>query len=482
MHQADCSPATAAACTGRAPRPLRAVASPPERCALGQLPAGPQPRRAGPGLSSPRTTSPPRCALQRELGIGHVLAQVLVRRGLCRAGRRPGVPRAAARPRPQPLRRDRRGRGEPSAATSPRWRPDRRPRRLRRRRRLRHRDHGPRAAVAGGGRRLVSAQPHRGRLRPLAGHGRAAGRPRAPAADHRRLRDHRRGGGGGGAAAGGSMSSSPTTTPRAPTGSCPTARSCIPRSAATRARSCAAPRWRSSWPRRSGADSAEEDLELVALATVADLMPLQGENRRLVREGLAALANTGRPGLRALMRVSRTDPSARRRRGARLPAGAADQRRRPAAPGRRRARAAAHRRCRAGREIAAELDAVNAERRAVEQRIIWEAEAQVAELGERSAYVLAGEDWHPGRGRDRRLPDRRAPPPAGAADRAATARSRARARAAAFPGFDLLGALHACADHIDPLRRPPGGRRADHRPGRGGGLCERRSRSMPQRC
>ena len=47
-------------------------------------------------------------------------------------------------------------------------------------------------------------------------------------------------------------------------------------------------------------------------------------------------------------------------------------------------------------EIAAELDRVNAERRAVEQRIVWEAEAQVAELGERRAYVLAGEDWHPG--------------------------------------------------------------------------------------
>ena len=47
-------------------------------------------------------------------------------------------------------------------------------------------------------------------------------------------------------------------------------------------------------------------------------------------------------------------------------------------------------------EIARELEAVNAERRAVEQRIVWEAEAQVAELGQRSAYVLASEDWHPG--------------------------------------------------------------------------------------
>src|SRR5437763_15926324 len=46
-----------------------------------------------------------------------------------------------------------------------------------------------------------------------------------------------------------------------------------------------------------GAPSAAEDLELVALATVADLMPLRGENRHLVRTGLRALANTAKPGL-----------------------------------------------------------------------------------------------------------------------------------------------------------------------------------------
>ena len=54
---------------------------------------------------------------------------------------------------------------------------------------------------------------------------------------------------------------------------------------------------------------AEEDLDLVALATVADVVPLQGENRRLVREGLKALAATRKVGLRALMEVARVDPS-----------------------------------------------------------------------------------------------------------------------------------------------------------------------------
>src|SRR6478672_7257224 len=55
--------------------------------------------------------------------------------------------------------------------------------------------------------------------------------------------------------------------------------------------------------------AADEDLDLVALATVADVVPLHGENRRLVRAGLKALARTRKPGLRALMAVARVDPS-----------------------------------------------------------------------------------------------------------------------------------------------------------------------------
>ena len=45
-------------------------------------------------------------------------------------------------------------------------------------------------------------------------------------------------------------------------------------------------------------------LELVALGTIADLVPLVDENRYLVQEGLTALANTGRPGLQALLRMA----------------------------------------------------------------------------------------------------------------------------------------------------------------------------------
>ncbi|HVW20470.1 MAG TPA: single-stranded-DNA-specific exonuclease RecJ [Opitutaceae bacterium] len=47
-----------------------------------------------------------------------------------------------------------------------------------------------------------------------------------------------------------------------------------------------------------------DHLDLVALGTVADLVPLTGENRILARNGLRILQGTRRPGLRALMEVA----------------------------------------------------------------------------------------------------------------------------------------------------------------------------------
>jgi single-stranded-DNA-specific exonuclease len=194
------------------------------------------------------------------------------------------------------------------------------------------------------------------------------------------------------------------------------------------------------------APTAAEDVELVALATVADVVPLQGENRRLVREGLRALANTPKPGLRALMSVARVDPGY-------LDAGALGFRLAP------RINAAGRvRRADAGlellltedgaraKEIAAELDGANAERRAIEERILWEAEALADEQGERSAYVLAGEGWHPGVigiVASRVAEHRHRPAILIALDGdAGTGSGRS------IPGFDLLGALHAAASEL----------------------------------
>jgi single-stranded-DNA-specific exonuclease len=188
------------------------------------------------------------------------------------------------------------------------------------------------------------------------------------------------------------------------------------------------------------------DLDLVALATVADVVPLVGENRTLLRQGLRALAATAKPGLRALMAVAGVDPSRVGERaigfGLAPRLNAAGRLYRAVAglelvlcedP----ARAA---------QIARELDAANAERRQVERRIRFEAEAQIAELGTRGAYVLAGESWHAGVIGivASRLVESSGRPVVMVALDGESGRGSGRSIA----GFDLLAGLHACAEHL----------------------------------
>jgi single-stranded-DNA-specific exonuclease len=52
----------------------------------------------------------------------------------------------------------------------------------------------------------------------------------------------------------------------------------------------------------------ESFLKLVAIATVADVVPLTGENRLIVKRGLAGLRESNNPGLRALLEVSGLSP------------------------------------------------------------------------------------------------------------------------------------------------------------------------------
>ena len=60
-----------------------------------------------------------------------------------------------------------------------------------------------------------------------------------------------------------------------------------------------------------GVDSEipKRHLDLVALATIADVVPLVDENRALALAGLRALARTQKPGLQALMRAAGVDPA-----------------------------------------------------------------------------------------------------------------------------------------------------------------------------
>jgi len=141
-----------------------------------------------------------------------------------------------------------------------------------------------------------------------------------------------------------------------------------------------------------------DQLDLVALGTIADLVPLTGENRILVKAGLARLSATKKMGLRALMDVAGvigpvTPAHIGFRLGPRLNAAgrlddamAALELLLTDNPGR-------------AAELAGLLDRHNAERQRIEERIVAEALAQARaqeQAGPSQVLVLANPDWHPG--------------------------------------------------------------------------------------
>jgi single-stranded-DNA-specific exonuclease len=196
------------------------------------------------------------------------------------------------------------------------------------------------------------------------------------------------------------------------------------------------------------------DLDLVALATIADVVPLVGENRALVRSGLRALAATAKPGLRALMAVAGVDPAKVNERAV----GFALAPRLNAAGRLYRADAGLELilttdTLRAA-QIAEELDSANRERRALETRIRFGAEAQMRALGERSAYVLADDGWHAGVIGivASRLAELSGRPVLMIALDGDTGKGSGRS----VEGFDLLAGLAACAGQL----RRYGGHRA----------------------
>jgi single-stranded-DNA-specific exonuclease len=203
----------------------------------------------------------------------------------------------------------------------------------------------------------------------------------------------------------------------------------------------------------------EADLDLVALATVADVVPLVGENRCLVRKGLPEVRRARRPGVKALIEAAKCDPE-------RLDESDLGFRLAP------RINAAGRLyRADAGVElfltedaeraeaIAVELSKVNSERRATEQEVDAAAEAAWRDLPEalKDAHglVLAGEDWHPGVVGivASRLVERHHRP---VVVISLDADGGGRGSGRSIPGFDLLGALEACAEHLEGF----GGHRA----------------------
>jgi single-stranded-DNA-specific exonuclease len=148
------------------------------------------------------------------------------------------------------------------------------------------------------------------------------------------------------------------------------------------------------------ADILRRHLDLVALATIADVVPLVGENRSLTIAGLRVLARTQKPGLRALMKVAGVDPAT-------VEAGNVGFR---LAPRINAAGRLGHPRAALelllttvadeARELAYKLEDLNRDRQAVEDKIlraaIREVEAWPEAKRRRRAYVVWGEDWHEG--------------------------------------------------------------------------------------
>lgn len=139
-------------------------------------------------------------------------------------------------------------------------------------------------------------------------------------------------------------------------------------------------------------------LDLVALGTVADIVPLEKENRIFVQRGTREIGRSKRPGIRRLMEVAAVRPPVSAediafRLGPRLNAAgrlatAEKALRLLLTPD--EAEAA---------ELAALLDAQNRERQTVERKICAEAEEELARVfdpARDAAIVLGARDWHPG--------------------------------------------------------------------------------------
>jgi single-stranded-DNA-specific exonuclease len=138
-------------------------------------------------------------------------------------------------------------------------------------------------------------------------------------------------------------------------------------------------------------------LDLVALGTVADLVPLREENRVLVKHGLREIARSRRVGLRALLEVgnvaSITVDALAFRLAPRLNASGR------LADAARAVELLSSEDADEARRLAADLDAQNRERRSIEEAMFEEAEEVIAAMPDaerRRSFVLASEGWHVG--------------------------------------------------------------------------------------
>ncbi len=192
---------------------------------------------------------------------------------------------------------------------------------------------------------------------------------------------------------------------------------------------------------------------LVALGTVADVVPLVDENRVFVRHGLASIKTRPSVGLAALLKVTQLDQKAvAHQRGYGLHDRPAAERRRPAGPGDAGRRAADHRRRpSAGRPWPNICTSSTAAAKAWNAASIWPPTSRPRQFDVDGdpALVLAGRGWHPGvigivAGRLAEKFHR--PVVLIAFDELGVKPGVGSARS--IPGFDLHAGLATCSEHL----------------------------------
>ncbi len=194
-------------------------------------------------------------------------------------------------------------------------------------------------------------------------------------------------------------------------------------------------------------------LKMVAIATVADAVPLTGENRVLAALGIEQLHHPAGLGLRALFQAANLDPTTKRlssfdlgfRLGPRInAAGRMDIASEVVELFTTRDAARAH-------QLAAKLETLNLERRETEADVLRKIEDRLAtepELAAHKMVVMAGEGWH--RGiigiLASRIVDRTAKPAIVVSIEEADGEKIAYGSGRSIDGFPLLDALESCAD------------------------------------
>jgi single-stranded-DNA-specific exonuclease len=190
-----------------------------------------------------------------------------------------------------------------------------------------------------------------------------------------------------------------------------------------------------------------KNLDLVAVGTVADIVPLTGENRLLVKEGLKVLGKTENPGLSALLDLSGW--AGREITPGMISFGLAPRlnacgRLGDPAKGLRLLLETDRNRA---RKSAAELEELNRKRQQIEEKVLKEAEEILSREEPGQAIVLGSENWHPGVIGivASRLAERYYRPVV----LVALEKGKGKGSARSIPGFHLYRALAACAPLLE---------------------------------